>query len=83
MLEFKLSELKALNAAELQDALDRALSAMLYPLDDPSYKEGDEKLCVVDDAGTTPLGGAYYGLVALRYIWFLYKKATIPGYVSG
>jgi hypothetical protein len=82
MLSLKLSELKAQTAAELQLTLDRALSAMLYPHDDPSYKDGSVMLDIEDDCGTTAYGGGA-NLVAMRYLWFLYKKATIPNFVAG
>lgn len=82
MLTLKMSELKAQSADELRRTLDRAMAAMLYPHDDPSHKDGDFlTLDIVDDLGTTARGGAG-NLVALRYIWFLYKKATIPGYTG-
>lgn len=81
MLSLNLSDLKKQTAQELQATIDRALSAMLYPQDDLDYVDGDtQMLRIVDDLGTTALGGAA-NIVALRYLWLLYKKATIPNYV--
>ncbi len=75
MLLLKAEDLKQQTAGQLRETIDKALAAMLYPYDDPSYKEGSIKLQIDCDEARTA-----YELVAIRYLWFLYKKATIPGY---
>lgn len=79
MLTLKAEELKQQTPEQLRVTFDKALSAMLYPHDDPSYKAGHTKLKVVHDDPYRTV----YDLVAIRYLWFLYKKATIPGYAGG
>ena len=78
MLTLRVDDLKQQSAEQLRETIDRALSAMLYPYEDPSYKEGNVKLQIYCDEARTA-----YELVAIRYLWFLYKKATVPGYIEG
>lgn len=79
MLTLKVDDLKLQTAEQLRETIDTALSAMLYPNDDPSYREGGVKLKIEhSDVRRTA-----YDLVAIRYLWFLYKKATIPGHTGG
>lgn len=79
MLTLRIEALKAMSAHELQVTLDSAISAMLFPYDDPTY-DGGWKLQIIGNDPPEMLAGE---VVALRYLWFLYKKATIPGYEGG
>lgn len=78
MLTLKAENLKQQTVEQLRETIDTALSAMLYPYEDPSYREGGVKLKIEhsDDRRTV------YELVAIRYLWFLYKKATVPSYTG-
>jgi hypothetical protein len=82
MYTLKLTDLKALDAAGLQAQIDKAISAMLYPHDDPEFVWPESgtptTLQITDDTGQLLAGN----VVALRYLWFLYKKATIPNYTG-
>ena len=76
MLILNIHALKIMAPPELQATIDRAISAVLYPCDDPTYVDGF-RLAIDRDGEALA-----YDVVALRYLWFLYKQATIPGYRS-
>ena len=79
MYTLQIEHLKSLDAEGLRTIMDKALSAMLYPMDDPTHTPGNF-LTLEIKKGDEFVGG---NIVALRYIWMLYKRATIPGYVAG